>query len=90
METNKIINWKLFYKQSSEKQYFFTLSKQGFRFNKGYFKGHLLQDLYDINKEQLKDYLENVYRDERSTSHTRMVIIEIMEEIFKKKINKKP
>lgn len=81
-------NWKVFYSQSSTHQYFFTYSKEGFRFNKGYFKGHLLKDLYDVNKEQLKDYLEELYRDERTSAHTRMVVLEIMEDIFNKKIKK--
>lgn len=78
-------NWKGFYQQTSERQFFFTLSKEGFRFNKGHFKGYLLKDLYEVNAEQLKDYLEELYRDDRTSAHTRMVIVEIMEEIFNKR-----
>ena len=77
-------NWEIFYKQTSPRQFLFYISKEGWRFSKGYFRGHLLSDLKEINPNQLKDYLREAYMNEEATGHTRMVIREIMEELYKK------
>lgn len=77
-------DWLGFFKRSSEKQYFFIWSKEGIRFNKGNFKGSLLSDLKEHNEEQLKEYLLDLYKDERCSAHTKLVLKEIMSDIFNK------
>ena len=82
-------NWEIFFRQTSERQYFFTLSKEGFRFNKGHHKGVLIKDLYRLNKWGLREHLEDLYNDSRTTGHTKLVIKEIMLEFYNtEKINK--
>lgn len=71
---------------STSPQYYFILSKQGWRFNRGYWKGHLVQDLYEENVDHLKDYLKQVYNHHLTNIHTKMVLKEIYTDIF---LNKK-
>lgn len=77
-------DWLGFFKRTSERQFFFTLSKDGWRFNKGNFQGSLLTDLKEHNEEQLKEYLLDLYKDERCSAHTKLVLKEIMQDIFNK------
>lgn len=75
-------NWKQFYQQISQRQWLFILSKQGWRFNKGMYKGALLSHFAIHYRDELLQMLRNTYESEEASQHTRQVVIEIMEDIF--------
>lgn len=77
-------DWLGFFKRTSERQYFFELSKVGWKFKKGPFQNSLLSDLKEYDEEQLKEYLLDLYKDERCSAHTKLVLKEIMSDIFNK------
>jgi hypothetical protein len=75
-------NWQLFYRTISQKQWLFVLTKCGWKFNKGFYKGALLSEFAKHYRSELLNLLKNTYEHEESSSHTKKVIIEIMEDIF--------
>lgn len=79
-------NWQLFYRRTSQKQWLFVLTKKGWCFNKGIYKGALLSHFAIHYRQELLNMLRSTYEHEEATLHTKQVILEIMEDIFDKKI----
>jgi hypothetical protein len=75
--------------QASEPQGYFTYTKTGITINIGKYKGQRLNYLITFMPNEVKAILKAIYYDEGSNYHTKRVITEIVEDLFKTKIKLK-